>query len=88
MDNITELNLDDMENVSGGAGAKGAVTADGIVVTHSGAATYQVNVGGQMITASLSGKMRMNFVRVLEGDRVRVEYVPGSSRGRITYRYR
>ena len=29
-----------------------------------------------------------NFVRVLCGDRVRVEYVPGSSRGRITYRYR
>lgn len=88
MDNITELNLDDMENVSGGAGAKGAVTADGTVVTHSGPATYQVNVDGQMITASLSGKMRMNCVRVLEGDRVRVEYVPGSSRGRITYRYR
>ena len=58
------------------------------MVTHSDPATYQVDVGGQMITASLSGKMRMNFVKVLCGDRVRVEYVPGSSRGRITYRYR
>ena len=88
MDNITELNLDDMENVSGGAGANGEVTADGTVVTHSDPAIYQVDVGGQMITASLSGKMRMNFVKVMCGDRVRVEYVPGSSRGRITYRYR
>ena len=88
MDNITELNLDDMENVSGGAGAKGAVTADGTVVTHSGAATYQVNVGGQMITASLSRQMSMKFVSVQNGATVRVEYVPGSSRGRITYRYR
>ena len=88
MDNITELNLDDMENVSGGAGAERTVKAIGQVVTLSGPATYQVDVDGQMITASLSRQMSMKFVSVQNGATVRVEYVPGSSHGRITHLYK
>lgn len=43
----------------------------------------------QPILASISGKMRMNYIRISKGDRVVVElslYDP--TRGRITYRYR
>lgn len=38
--------------------------------------------------AYLSGKMRMNFIRILEGDRVSVEIAPDEKRGRIVYRYK
>jgi len=41
------------------------------------------------VLAHISGKMRMNFIRVLPGDRVLVELSPYDlSRGRITYRFR
>lgn len=43
---------------------------------------------GQRVTATISGKMRMKYIRVLPGDRVRVEFSPYDlSRGRICYRY-
>ena len=39
------------------------------------------------VLAHISGKLRMNFIRILPGDRVRVELSPYDlSRGRITYR--
>ena len=39
--------------------------------------------------ATISGKMRNNYIRILPGDRVKVELFPYDlSRGRITYRYR
>lgn len=41
---------------------------------------------GVEILAHLSGKMRMNFIRVLVGDRVEVESSPGENRGRIIRR--
>lgn len=44
---------------------------------------------GHEVLAHVSGKMRMNFIRVLPGDRVLVELSPYDlSRGRITYRFR
>ena len=44
---------------------------------------------GHTVLAYLSGKMRKHYIRVLLGDRVRVELSPYDlSRGRITYRYR
>ena len=40
------------------------------------------------VTGYLSGKMRMNYIRILEGDRVRIEMTPyDKEKGRITYRY-
>ena len=43
---------------------------------------------GQRVTATISGKMRMKYIRVLPGDRVRVEFSPYDlSTGRISYRY-
>jgi translation initiation factor IF-1 len=41
---------------------------------------------GQEILAYLSGKMRMNYIRVTVGDRVTVELSPDGTKGRIIYR--
>jgi len=44
---------------------------------------------GHKVLAHISGKMRINFIRILPGDRVKVELSPyDPTRGRITYRYR
>jgi translation initiation factor IF-1 len=44
---------------------------------------------GHVVLAHISGKMRMNFIRILPGDRVMVEMSPYDlSRGRITYRFK
>ena len=44
---------------------------------------------GIEVLASISGKMRMNYIRISKGDRVQVELSPYDlTRGRITYRYR
>ncbi len=52
-------------------------------------ATFKVQLdNGLEILAYISGKMRMNFIRVMPGDRVKVELsIYDLSKGRITYRY-
>jgi translation initiation factor IF-1 len=51
---------------------------------------FRVQVdGGHSVLATISGKMRKNYIRLLPGDKVKVELSPYDlSRGRITYRYR
>ena len=53
-------------------------------------ASFNLELGnGHKVLAHVSGKMRMNFIRVLSGDRVLVELSPYDlTRGRITYRFR
>ena len=44
---------------------------------------------GHVVTAHISGKMRKNYIRILTGDKVKVETTPYDlSKGRITYRAR
>jgi translation initiation factor IF-1 len=44
---------------------------------------------GHVVTAHISGKMRKNYIRILTGDKVKVELTPYDlSKGRITYRAR
>jgi len=44
---------------------------------------------GHKILAHISGKMRMHFIRILSGDKVKVQLSPYDlTRGRITYRYK
>ncbi len=44
---------------------------------------------GHKVLAHISGKMRMNYIRILPGDKVKVELSPYDlDRGRITYRFR
>lgn len=51
---------------------------------------FQVKLeNGHVILAHISGKIRMNFIKILPGDRVTVELTPYDlSRGRITYRFK
>lgn len=53
-------------------------------------ASFKVELAnGHAVLAHVSGKMRMNFIRVLPGDRILVELSPYDlTRGRITYRFR
>ena len=89
MENKDELSFEELENVSGGAGSDSErFEMEGTVLAPSGAGIFQVEVGGKTIDATLSGKMRMNFVVPRPGDRVLVEIHPDSRYGRITYRYK
>jgi translation initiation factor IF-1 len=49
----------------------------------------KVIANGHIVLAHLSGKVRMNYIRILPGDRVLIDLSPYDlSRGRITYRFR
>lgn len=49
----------------------------------------KLTANGQIIVAHVSGKIRMNYIRILPGDRVTVEISPYDlTRGRITYRHK
>ncbi len=70
---------------------KDAIEVEGTVVQVLPNAMFRVELssGGHRVLTHISGKMRINFIRILPGDRVKVElsaYDP--TRGRITYRYR
>ena len=60
----------------------------GVVVENLPSTTFRVKLdSGEEIFAYLSGKMRLNFIRILPGDRVKVELSPyDSGKGRIVYR--
>ena len=67
-----------------------AIEVEGTVLEPLPNAMFRVELqNGHTILAHISGKMRMNFIRILPGDRVKVEMSPYDlSRGRITYRYK
>lgn len=48
----------------------------------------QLDEDGREILSYISGKMRMNRIRILVGDRVSIEMGPNDERGRIVYRYK
>ena len=64
------------------------IEVEGTVVEAMPNTTFQVDIGnGHTILAHLSGKLRMNFIRILPGDKVTVEMSPYDlTRGRITWR--
>ena len=64
------------------------IEVEGVVVESLPNTTFQVDIGnGHTILAHISGKLRMNFIRILPGDKVTVEMSPyGLTRGRITWR--
>jgi translation initiation factor IF-1 len=66
------------------------IKIDGVITETLPNATFKVKLdNGHEILAHISGKMRMNFIKILVGDRVTVEVSPYDlSRGRITYRYK
>ena len=66
------------------------IEVEGTVVEALPNAMFQVELeNGQIVLAHVSGKMRMNFIRILPGDKVTMELTPYDlNRGRITYRFK
>ena len=64
------------------------IEVEGVVVESLPNTTFQVDIGnGHTILAHISRKLRMNFIRILPGDKVTVEMSPYDlTRGRITWR--
>ena len=69
---------------------KNLIKQDGTIEEALSNATFRVRLeNDHEIVATISGKMRMNYIRILPGDKVSVEMSPYDlSRGRITYRYK
>jgi translation initiation factor IF-1 len=67
-----------------------AIVMEGTILEPLPNAMFKVQLeNGLEVLAHISGKMRMNYIRILKGDRVQVELSPYDlTRGRITYRYR
>ena len=68
--------------------AKDVIEFEGTILESLPNAMFQVELeNGHTILAHISGKIRKNFIRILPGDKVKVEMTPYDlSRGRITYR--
>jgi translation initiation factor IF-1 len=66
------------------------IEVEGIVLEPLPNAMFRVELeNGHKVRAHISGKMRMNFIRILPGDRVMVELSPYDlNRGRIIYRFK
>lgn len=71
-------------------GKKNLIKQDGIIEEALSNAMFRVRLeNDHKIVATISGKMRMNYIRILPGDKVAVEMSPYDlSRGRIIYRYK
>ncbi|MFQ3598057.1 MAG: translation initiation factor IF-1 [Chloroherpetonaceae bacterium] len=67
-----------------------AIELDGVILEALPNASFKVKLENNLeILAHVSGKMRMNFIKILPGDRVRVQVSPYDlTKGRITYRFK
>ena len=67
-----------------------AIEVDGIITEALSNAMFRVQLeSGHVIIANISGKMRMHYIKILPGDRVKVEMSPDDlTRGRISFRYK
>ena len=67
-----------------------SIKVDGIITEILPNTSFKVRLeNGHEVLAHISGKMRMNYIRILQGDKVTVELSPYDlTKGRITYRYK
>ncbi len=67
-----------------------SIEQDGLIREALSNAMFRVELqNGHIITAHISGKMRMHYIKILPGDKVRVEMSPYDlTKGRITFRYK
>ena len=66
------------------------IEQDGVIVEALSNAMFRVELeNGHVLIAHISGKMRMHYIKILPGDKVRVEMSPYDlSKGRIVFRYK
>ncbi|PKP52742.1 MAG: translation initiation factor IF-1 [Bacteroidetes bacterium HGW-Bacteroidetes-1] len=67
-----------------------SIEQDGTVIESLGNAMFRVELeNGHSLIAHISGKMRMHYIKILPGDRVKLELSPYDlTKGRITFRYK
>ena len=67
-----------------------SIEQDGTIVEALSNAMFRVELkNGHQLIAHISGKMRMNYIKILPGDRVKLEMSPYDlTKGRIVYRYK
>ncbi len=67
-----------------------AIEQDGTIIEALSNAMFKVELeNGHTIIAHISGKMRMHYIKILPGDKVKVEMSPYDlTKGRISYRYK
>ena len=67
-----------------------SIEQDGVITEALSNAMFRVELeNGHIITAHISGKMRMHYINILPGDKVRVDMSPYDlTKGRITFRYK
>jgi translation initiation factor IF-1 len=67
-----------------------SIKVDGVITEILPNTSFKVKLeNGHEVLAHISGKMRMNYIRILQGDKVTVELSPYDlTKGRITYRYK
>ncbi len=67
-----------------------SIELDGTIIEALSNARFRVELeNGHVITAHISGKMRMYYIKILPGDRVKLEMSPYDlTKGRITFRYK
>ena len=67
-----------------------SIEQDGVITEALSNAMFRVELENRhIITAHISGKMRMHYIKILPGDRVRVDMSPYDlTKGRITFRYK
>lgn len=67
-----------------------SIEQDGVIVEALSNAMFRVELeNGHELIAHISGKMRMHYIKLLPGDKVKVEMSPYDlSKGRISYRYK
>ena len=66
------------------------IELDGVILESLSNAMFRVELeSGHTLIAHISGKMRMHYIKILTGDKVKLEMSPYDlSKGRITYRYK
>jgi len=71
-------------------GKQDLIKIDGTIIEALSNAMFRVKLeNGHEIVSTISGKMRMNYIKILPGDKVAVEMSPYDlNRGRITFRYK
>ena len=64
------------------------IEAEGVVIESLRNTMFKVQLeNGHIVTCTISGKIRMHYIRILEGDKVKIEMSPYDiTKGRITYR--
>lgn len=69
---------------------QGSIEVDGVVKEVLPNTLFRVEIqGGRLVLCHLSGKMRIHFIKILPGDRVRIEMTPyDKEKGRIVFRYK